>query len=135
MIHLNQINDEKSYKAQRYYLPKGIIKNYNIIVNGNNFYVQPIDSDTKRNEEIRKSTTEQAKDCTIRLDTDSKTIPKIEYVGQLKKLYHNYNATDTSNNQSMFVVTILEKIKETRLKFSRKCNRLIKMTNYKEARV
>ena len=36
----------------------------------------------------------------------------------------------------MFVLTILEKIKETRLKFSlRKCTSLMKMSNYEEVRV
>ena len=40
-------------------------------------------------------------------------------MGQLKKLGGNDNATDDCDNgQSMFVLTILEKIKETRLKFS-----------------
>ena len=35
-----------------------------------------------------------------------------------KKLDDNDNAIDDGNDQSMFVLTILEKIKETRLKFS-----------------
>ena len=35
------------------------IKNYNIIINGKNFYDQIIDSDIKRYEEIRKLTTGQ----------------------------------------------------------------------------
>ena len=40
-------------------------------------------------------------------------------VGQLKKLDDNDNATtDGGNDQFMFVLTILEKINETRLKFS-----------------
>ena len=36
----------------------------------------------------------------------------------MKKPDAEDNATDASNDQSMFVLTILEKIKETRLKFS-----------------
>ena len=47
------------------------------------------------------------------LDTDSKAIQQIEFVGQLKKL----NA-DNNNDESMSVLTILEKIKETRSKLS-----------------
>ena len=47
----------KRYKAWRYYLPKGIIKNYNVIINGKNFYGQAIDSDIKKYKEIRKLTT------------------------------------------------------------------------------
>ena len=40
-------------------------------------------------------------------------------VGQLKKLDDNDNATtDGGNDQFMFVLTMLEKIKETRLTFS-----------------
>ena len=45
------------------------------------------------------------------LDADSKAIQQIEFVGQLKKL----NA-DNNNDESMSVLTILEKIKETRSK-------------------
>ena len=47
-------NNAKRYKARRYYLPKGVIKNYNVIINGKNFYEQPSDSDIKQYEEIRK---------------------------------------------------------------------------------
>ena len=36
------------------YMPKGIIWNYNIIINGKKFYDQPIDSNIKRFEEIKK---------------------------------------------------------------------------------
>ena len=47
------------------------------------------------------------------LDADSKAIQQIEFVGQLKKL----NA-DNNNDEFMSVLTILEKIKETRSKLS-----------------
>ena len=49
LIYLNRDNDVKRFNAQRYYLHKGIIKNYNAIINGKNFYDQPIDSDIKQN--------------------------------------------------------------------------------------
>ena len=52
------------YSAKKYYLPKGIIKNYNGIINGKSFYDQPIDSDVKRFEEIRKLTMGQGEDYT-----------------------------------------------------------------------
>ena len=47
------------------------------------------------------------------LDADTKAIQQIEIVGQLK-------TPDIASveSESMFVLTILEKIKETRLKFS-----------------
>ena len=38
----------------KYYLPKGIIRNYNFIVNVKNFYDQAIESDIKQYKEIRK---------------------------------------------------------------------------------
>ena len=123
-------------------MPRSIFKNYNIIINRKIFYDQPIDSDIKRFEEIRKLTTRQGEDFTTgclldceyiknhyRLiavdlsrkkesDADPKAIQQIELVGQLKKQDDNGNATVTDNYQSMFVLTILEKFKETRLKFS-----------------
>ena len=46
------------------------------------------------------------------LDTDAKVNQQIEFVGQIEK-----NNNDTQNAESMFVLTILEKIKETRLTF------------------
>ena len=59
-------------KAKRYYLPKGIIKNYNTIINGKNFYDQAIDPNIKWCEEITKLTILQGEDCTARclLDYD-----------------------------------------------------------------
>ena len=38
--------------------------NYNAIINGKNFYDQPIDSEIKRYEDIRKLTTEQGEGYT-----------------------------------------------------------------------
>ena len=61
---INKDNGAKSDRTKKYYLPKGIIKNYNVIINGKNFYVQPIDSDIKRYEEIRKLITGQGEDYT-----------------------------------------------------------------------
>ena len=53
------------------------------------------------------------------LDADTKADQETEFVGLLKKLTdNNNNATDAGDDQFMFVLTILEKMKETRLKFS-----------------
>ena len=41
LIYSNQQNNSERYKAKKYYLIKGIIKNYNVIIIGNNFYDQP----------------------------------------------------------------------------------------------
>ena len=122
-----------------------------------NFYDQPIDLDIKRYEEIRKLTTGQGEDYTTgyllhyeyvkkhyrlidvdlnrqkELDADLKAIPQIEFVGQLKKLDGDGNATHASNEQSMFALTILEKIRIEI--FTRKCSSIIKDGKLLEARV
>ena len=38
LVDLNQDKDAKRFKSQRYSLLKDIIKNYNVIVNGKNFF-------------------------------------------------------------------------------------------------
>ena len=122
----------KIFKAKRYYLQKGIIDNYNFIINGKNFYNQPFDSDIKRYQEIRKLATGLGEDYTAgcsldydyiknhyrliavdlrrqkELDADPKLIQQIEFVKQLKKLNNGNN----NNAESMFVLTILEKKKK-----------------------
>ena len=52
------------------------------------------------------------------LDADPKAIQQIDFVWQLKKLDNTANATDVGDDQSMFVLMILEKNKETRLKLT-----------------
>ena len=64
LVYTNEDSNAKRFNAQKFYLPKDIIKNYNVIINGKNFFDQPIDSDIKRYEEIRKLTTEQSEDYT-----------------------------------------------------------------------
>ena len=150
LVYANKGDNAKRFNAQKYYLIKGIIDNHNVInicyynyniINGKNFYDQAIDSDIKPYKEIRKLTTGQGEEYTIgclldyeymkniyrliavdlswqkELDADPKAIQQIEFVGQLKKL------DDDDGVESMFVLTILEKNKETRL---RKCNSIIK---------
>ena len=109
LVYLNKSNDVKRFSARRYYLPKGIIKNYNVIINGKNLYDQAIDSDIKRYKEIRKLTTGEGWDyrtgCLLDYDyiknhyrliaidlswqkdlnADPKAIQEIEFVGQLRK--------------------------------------------------
>ena len=64
------------------------------------------------------------------LDADPKAIQQIEFVGQLKKL----DADD--DVESMFILMVLEKIKEKRLKFLQGSVAILeKMANYQEARV
>ena len=58
-VYPDRNNDSKISFARKNYLQKSRIKNYNVIITGKNFYDQPIDSDIKRHEEIRKLTTGQ----------------------------------------------------------------------------
>ena len=55
---------KKRYKTRRYYLPKGVNKNYNVIINRKNLYDLSIDSDIKRYKYIWKLLTGQGKDYT-----------------------------------------------------------------------
>ena len=109
LVYTNLDDNSIRFKTRRYYFPKGIINNYKVIINGKNCYDQPIDSDKKRYEEIRKLSTEQGEDYTTaclldceyiknhyrlivvdlsrqkEVDADLKGIQQIEFVGKLKK--------------------------------------------------
>ena len=62
LVNASQDTAYKRFKAKRYQLLKGFIDNYNVTINGKNFYDQATDSDIKRYEEIRKLTTGQNED-------------------------------------------------------------------------
>ena len=65
------------------------------------------------------------------LHADLKAIQQIEFVGQLKNSDNEIVA-----NGFIFVLTILEKNQRNEIKiFSRKCNSIIKTTNYEGVRV
>ena len=106
---MNRDDDVKRFNAQKYYIPKWIIVNCNVIINGKTLYDQAIDLYTKRFEEIRKLTTTVLGEfyttgCLLdygyiknyysliavdlsrqkELDVDPKAILKIEFNGQLK---------------------------------------------------
>ena len=141
LVYSNQDANSKRFRTLRYYLPKVIIDNYNVITNEKN---HAIDSDIKRYEEIRKLTT--GKDYNtgrlldhdyirnnyklIAAEADPKAFQQIEFVGQLKSPDNEINA-----NESMFILTILEKIKEKRLKYSQgSITVLLIIANYQEAK-
>ena len=48
----------------RYYIPKVEIKDYNVIIDGRNFFDQPIKNDLKTYDNIRKIATDQGDDYT-----------------------------------------------------------------------
>ena len=41
-VYTNHPDNAKKFNAQKYYLPKGIIKNYNVIINRNFFMTNPL---------------------------------------------------------------------------------------------
>ena len=112
---------------EKYLLPRVDITNYNVPIDGRNFYEQVINDLLKQYDEIRKTATGQEDDYTTgclldyqyfkdhyilnavdiskqkELDADSRAIPQIEFHGMLK-----------TNSQ---VCTVLEKSKETMLEF------------------
>ena len=44
LVYTNEGNNAKRFHDRKYYLSNGIIKNYNVIINGKNFYGQVMDS-------------------------------------------------------------------------------------------
>ena len=56
----NKITNENSYR--KYFLPRLKIKNYNIEIDGGDFYDQPINDLVKQYDEIRKISTGQGDD-------------------------------------------------------------------------
>ena len=137
LVYPNWNDDVKRFNTGKYYSLEHIIKSYNVIINGKSFYDQPINSYVKRCKEIRKLTKTQGEDyaagCLLNYDSNKnyyrliavdlsrqkeldaapKAIEQIEFFRQLKKL-------DASNDnvESMFFLTILEKLNETKLTFS-----------------
>ena len=57
-------NEDNRKSHSTYYLPKVEIKDYNVMTDGKNFFDQPINSDIKTYENIRKIATGQGYDCT-----------------------------------------------------------------------
>ena len=119
----------------KYLFPRVNITNYNGLIDGRNFYDQPINNSIKQYDEIRKTATGQGDDYTTgclldyqyfkdhynliaidlskqkELDADSRAIQQIEFYGMLK-----------TNSQ---VCTVLEKSKETTLQFSKRTTKVL----------
>ena len=112
---------------RKYFLPRVNITNYNVLIDGRNFYDQPINDQIKKHDEIRKIARGKGNDYTTgclldyfyflnhyqlnccnlsqqkELDPDPRTIQQIEFYGKLE-----------TNSQAC---TVLEKSKETVLEF------------------
>ena len=127
----NQVSVD-SFK--KYFLPRVKIENYNIEIDGRNFYDQPINDSIKQYDEIRKISTGQGDDYTTGclldfayfeknyrliaadlskqkpLDADSKAIQQIISTGKIKS---------TVADARVIIYYILERSKETILQFSK----------------
>ena len=123
-------NDDYRTSDDRYYLPTVEIKDYNIMINGENFFDQPIKNNKVTYENIRKIATGQGDDYTTgclldysyfedtykmiavdlskqqALDADSRAIQQINFTANLDRV---------GNTR---VYSILEEAKETILDFS-----------------
>ena len=65
-IAANTANNKVSIKNNgKYFLPKGKIENYNVLIDGRNFYDQPINDLIKQYDEVRKLSTGQGDHYTI----------------------------------------------------------------------
>ena len=125
----NQVSVD-SFK--KYFLPRFKIENYNIEIDGRNFYDQPINDLIKQYDEIRKISTGQGDDYTTgclldfayfeknyrliaadlskqkALDADSRAIQQIIFTGKIKS---------TVANTRVIIYYILKQSKETILQF------------------
>ena len=123
-------NDEQRTSHSGYYLPNVEIKDYNTVINGENFFDQPIKNNKVRYENIRKIATGQGDDymtgCLLDysnfkdtykmiavdlskqrvFDADSRAIQQINFTANL----------DRAGNTRIYF--ILEEAKETVLDFS-----------------
>ena len=128
-----QVTDENSYG--RYFLPRIKITNYNIEIDGRNFYDQPINDSIKQYDEVRKISTGKGDDYTTgclldfayfeknykiiaadlskqkALDADSRAIKQIIFTGHADVRIRIYY--------------ILEQSKETTLEFSKRTTKVL----------
>ena len=118
---VDNINNENSYRT--YFLPRLKIKNYNIEIDGRNFYDEPINDLIRKYDEIRRISTGQGDDYTTgclldfayfeknyrlivvdlrkekALDSDSRAIQQIIFTG--------------NSDNTIRVYYVLEQSKET----------------------
>ena len=57
-------DDDGQESHRQYYLPTVEIKDYNVVIDGRNFFDQPIKNDLKTYDNIRKIATDQGDDYT-----------------------------------------------------------------------
>ena len=132
-------NDAQRTSNKRYYIPNVEIKDYNVIIDGKNFFDQPVQNDKVTNENIRKTATGQeyyyTTGCLLdyiyfkkyykmiaidlskhqALDADPKAIQQINFTSNL----------DRAENTRIYF--ILEEAKETVLEFSQGTGKVLWM--------
>ena len=132
VINAGAANNEAGIKDhKKYFLPGGKIENYNVFIDGRNFYDQPINYLIKQYGEVSKVSTGQGDDYTTEclldyayfkdnyrlisvdlskqkaLNTDPRAIQQIVFQG----------IAGGADNSKIILYTILEKSKETVLEF------------------
>ena len=50
----NRVGGQPTRNGQQKYLPRTDLNKYNVIIDGRNFYDNPIESDTEKNRELKK---------------------------------------------------------------------------------
>ena len=129
VLAYNNANEITRNSHKRYFLPRIKIKNYNIEIDGRNFYDQAINDSIKQYDEVRKVSTGQGDDYTTgclldfayfknnykliaadlskqkALDADSRAIQRIIFTG--------------TTSAALITHYILEQSKETILEFSK----------------
>ena len=124
-------NTDNLQSHRRYFLPRVEVKDYNVLIDGRNFYDQNINDSITRYNELLKLTTGKSEDYTTGclidydyyvkdwrivvvnlshqsvLDSDPKAIQQIGFIYKLE------------NNANAQILTILEKEKETVLEFNK----------------
>ena len=118
----NTANRVERNSHRRYFLPRVNITNYNVLIDGRNFYDQPINDLVKQYDEIRKTATGQGDDYTTgclldyqyfkdhynliaidlskqkELDADSRAIQQIEFYEMLKTNSQVYTVLEIKRN-------------------------------------
>ena len=130
----NAADDTAGIKSnKKYFLPRGKIKNYKVLIDGRNFYDQPINDIIEQYDKVRKVSAGYGDDYTTgclfdyayfknnyrliavdlskqkALDADPRAIQQIVFQGVVKG----------DDNTKIRLYTILEQSKETMLEFSK----------------
>ena len=132
-------NDEAGIKNNKDFLPRGEIKNYNVLIDGRKFYDQPINNLIKQYDEVKRVSTEYCDDYTTgcsldyayfkdnykliavdlskqkALDADPRAIQQIVFQG----------VVGGDNNKKIRLYTILGQSNKTMLEFCKGATKVL----------